>query len=138
MRKNSTKNNRINGEVLRGLSEIIREVKDPRVSPFASVTEVFVSPDLKTCKAYISVLGGDKEREDTLKGLNSAKGFIRRELARIVNLRNTPELEFIMDGSIEYGVDMSKKIDDVMKHDDESRLMRGETAEEVIEVEEDV
>ena len=126
MRKNSTKNNRINGEVLRGLSGIIREVKDPRVSPFASVTGVIVSPDLKTCRAYISVLGGDKERDDTLTGLNSAKGFIRRELARIVNLRNTPELEFLMDGSIEYGVDMSKKIDDVMRHDDESRAMRGE------------
>jgi ribosome-binding factor A len=138
VRKNSTKNNRINGEVLRGLSEIIREVKDPRVSPFTSVTEVFVSPDLKTCKAYISVLGGDKEREDTLKGLNSAKGFIRRELARIVNLRNTPELEFIMDGSIEYGVDMSRKIDDVMKHDEESRLKRGETEDEVEGVEDDV
>ncbi len=126
MRKNSTKNNRINGEVQRALSSIIREVKDPRVSPFTSVTEIFVSPDLKTCKAYISVLGGEKEREDTFSGLSSAKGFIRRELARTVNLRNTPEIEFIMDGSIAYGVDMSKKIDDVMKHDDESRAMRGE------------
>ncbi len=111
---------------MRALSSIIREVKDPRVSPFASVTEALVSPDLKTCKTYISVLGGEKEKEDTLKGLNSAKGFIRHELARIVNLRNTPELTFIMDGSIEYGVGMSKKIDDVMKHDDEVRSLRGE------------
>ncbi len=126
MRKNSTKNNRINGEVQRALSSIIRDVKDPRVSPYSSVVEVMVSPDLKTCKAYISVLGGDKERDDTYMGLNSAKGFIRRELARIVNLRNTPEIEFVMDGSIAYGVDMSKKIDDVMKHDNEIRAMRGE------------
>ncbi len=126
MRKNSTKNNRVNGEVQRALSSIIRDVKDPRVSPYSSVVEVIVSPDLKTCKAYISVLGGEKERDDTFKGLNSAKGFIRRELARIVNLRNTPEIEFVMDGSIAYGVDMSKKIDDVMKHDDEIRAMRGE------------
>ncbi len=126
MRKNSTKNNRINGEVQRALSSIIRDVKDPRVSPYSSVVETIVSPDLKTCKAYISVLGGEKERDDTFCGLNSARGFIRRELARIVNLRNTPEIEFVMDGSIAYGVDMSKKIDDVMRHDDESRAKRGE------------
>lgn len=92
-----------------------------------SVVEVMVSPDLKTCKAFISVLGGEDERDQCFDGLNSAKGFIRRELARIVNLRNTPEIEFIMDGSIAYGVDMSKKIDDVMKHDDESRAQRGES-----------
>ncbi len=126
MRKNSAKNNRINGEVQRALSSIIREVKDPRVSPFTSVTDVFVAPDLKTCKVYISVLGDEKDREETKEGLDSAKGFVRRELARIVNLRNTPEIVFLMDGSIAYGVDMSKKIDDVMKHDEESRAMRGE------------
>ncbi len=126
MRKNSAKNNRINGEVQRALSSIIREVKDPRVSPLTSVTDVFVSPDLKTCKAYISVLGDEKEADETEEGLNSAKGFVRRELARIVNLRNTPEIQFIMDGSIAYGVDMSKKIDDVMKHDEESRAKRGD------------
>ncbi|MBQ7725331.1 MAG: 30S ribosome-binding factor RbfA [Lachnospiraceae bacterium] len=126
MRKNSAKNNRVNGEVQKALSSIIREVKDPRVSSFASVMDVYVSPDLKTCKVYVTVLGGDKERDDTLKGLNSAKGFIRRELARIVNLRNTPELTFLMDGSIEYGVDMSKKIEEVMRHDDEVRANRDE------------
>ena len=118
MRKNSTKANRINGEVLRALSGIIREVKDPRVGPFTSVMEVIVAPDLKTCKIYISVLGGEQEREETLAGLNSAKGFIRRELAHIVNLRNTPELTFIMDDSIAYGVDMSKKIEDVIARDE--------------------
>lgn len=126
MRKNSAKNNRVNGEVQKALSSIIREVKDPRVSSFASVMDVYVSPDLKTCKVYVTVLGGDKERDDTLKGLNYAKGFIRRELARIVNLRNTPELTFLMDGSIEYGVDMSKKIEEVMRHDDEVRANRDE------------
>ncbi len=126
MRKNSAKNNRINGEVQRALSSIIREVKDPRVSPFTSVTDVFVAPDLKTCKVYISVLGDEKDRDATKEGLDSAKGFVRRELARIVNLRNTPEIVFLMDSSIAYGVDMSKKIDDVMKHDEESRAMRGE------------
>ena len=116
MRKNSVKNTRINGEVQKELANLIRgEIKDPRISPWTSVVSVEVSPDLKTCKAWISVLGGEDEIENTLKGLNSAEGFIRRELAHRINLRNTPEIRFIMDQSIAYGVDMSKKIDDVMK-----------------------
>mgnify|MGYP002860618990 CR=1 FL=1 len=120
MRKNSTKNNRINGEVMRALSEIIREVKDPRVDVFTSITDVIVAPDLKTCKIYVSVLGNEEKRSSTLAGLNSAKGFIRHELARIVNLRNTPELKFYMDDSIEYGVGMSKKIEDVIAKDSQN------------------
>ena len=122
MRKNSVKNTRINGEVQKELANLIRgEIKDPRISPWTSVVSVEVSPDLKTCKAWISVLGGEDEIQNTLKGLNSAEGFIRRELARRINLRNTPEIRFIMDQSIAYGVDMSKKIDDVVKdiEDDE-------------------
>ena len=116
MRKNSVKNTRINGEVQKELANLIRgEIKDPRISPWTSVVSVEVSPDLKTCKAWISVLGNEDEIENTLKGLNSAEGFIRRELARRINLRNTPEIRFIMDQSIADGVDMSKKIDDVMK-----------------------
>ena len=116
MRKNSMKNTRINGEVLRVLAEIIRgEIKDPRISPLTSVVAVEVAPDLKTCKAYISVLGDEKAQADTLDGLNSAVGFVRRELARTLNMRNTPEIRFILDQSIEYGVNMSKKIDEVTK-----------------------
>lgn len=114
MKKNSTKNNRINGEVRRSLSEIIRDVKDPRVDPFCSVTQVSVAPDLKTCKVYVSVLGDEEKEKETLAGLQSAEGFIRRELAARVNLRNTPEITFIMDDSIRYGMEMSKKIDEVM------------------------
>ena len=98
MRKNSVKNTRINGEVLKELSNIIRsEIKDPRINPMTSVVSVEVAPDLKTCKAYI-----------------------RRDLARTVNLRNTPEIKFILDQSIEYGINMSKLIDEVTKKDDES------------------
>ena len=113
MRKNSIKNTRINGEVQRELSNIIRELKDPRVGIMTSVTAVEVTPDLKYCKAYISVLGDDETKAETLAGLKSAAGFIRRELARTVNLRNTPELKFVMDQSIEYGMKMSKLIDEV-------------------------
>ena len=118
MRKNSMKNTRINGEVQKELAEIIRgEIKDPRISPLTSVISVEVAPDLKTCKAWISVYGDDHVAEDTLAGLRSAEGYIRRELARRINLRNTPEIRFIVDQSIAYGVKMSKQIDEVAKSD---------------------
>lgn len=114
MRKNSIKNTRINEEVLRELSGIIRgEIKDPRIHPMTSVVSVEVAPDLKTAKAYISVLGDEQAQKDTLAGLRSAEGYIRRTLAKNVNLRNTPQITFIMDQSIEYGVKMSKLIDEV-------------------------
>ena len=114
MRKNSIKNTRINGEVQRELANIIRGgIKDPRISPLTSVVAVEVAPDLKTCKAYISVLGDRAALNETIDGLNSAKAFIRTRIAKTINLRNTPEIEFIADDSIEYGVRMSKLIDDV-------------------------
>ena len=117
MRKNSVKNTRINGEVQKVLAEIIRgEIKDPRIHPFTSVVAVEVSPDLKTCKAWISVLGDEQAITDTLAGLKRASGYIRNKLAKTINLRKTPEITFIMDQSIAYGVNMSKKIDDVMKN----------------------
>ena len=116
MRKNSIKNTRINGEVQKVLSEIIRkEIKDPRINPMTSVVTVEVAPDLKTCKAYISVLGDEAAQKDTLAGLKSAEGFIRTQLAKKVNLRNTPQFFFVLDQSIEYGVRMSKLIDEVTK-----------------------
>ena len=126
MRKNSIKNTRINGEVQRELANIIRGgIKDPRISPLTSVVAVEVAPDLKTCKAYISVLGDSEAQKATLEGLKSAEGYIRRELAHTVNLRNTPEIRFILDQSIEYGVAMSKLIDDVNERDKE-REAKGE------------
>ena len=116
MRKNSIKNTRVNAEVLRELSNILRSgIKDPRVAPMTSVVAVEVAPDLKTCKAYISVLGDEKMQKDTIRGLQSAEGYIRRELARTINMRNTPEIRFIVDQSIEYGVYISKKIDEVTR-----------------------
>ena len=120
MRKRSIKNTRVNTEVQRELSNIIRSgLKDPRVSPWTSVVAAEVALDLKTCKAYISVLGNDQAKTDTMAGLKSAAGFIRRELARTVNLRNTPEIHFIMDESIEYGMKMSKMIDDLKESEAE-------------------
>ncbi len=120
MRKNSMKNTRINGEVQRVLAEVIRgEIKDPRISPLTSVIAVEVAPDLKTCKAWISVYGDEQAKKDTLAGLKSAEGYIKNQLAKRINLRNTPEIQFIVDESIAYGVRMSKLIDDVIKGDQE-------------------
>lgn len=116
MKKNSVKNIRVNSEVLRELSSIIREdIKDPRINSMTSVVAVEVTPDLKFAKAYISVLGSEKEGQETIQGLKSAEGYIRRQLAQRVNLRNTPQVSFVLDQSIEYGVNMSKKIDEVAK-----------------------
>lgn len=125
MRKNSVKNTRVNAEVQRELGNIIRNgIKDPRVGPMTSVVAVEVAPDLKTCKAYISVLGDEQVQKDTIKGLMSAEGYVRRELARTVNMRNTPQIQFVLDQSIEYGVTMSKKIEDV------TRNLKAESEEE--------
>lgn len=114
MKKNSIKNTRVNAEVQHELANLIREgIKDPRIHPMTSVTAVEVAPDLKTCRAYISVMGNEEAKNNTIAGLKSAEGYIRRQLAKNINLRNTPEIRFILDESIEYGVAMSKLIDEV-------------------------
>ena len=130
MRKNSVKNRRVNDEVLRALASIVREVKDPRISPLTSVTGTEVAPDLKTCKVYVSVYGDPEAGTRTMEGLKSASRFIRGELARKVNLRNTPELTFVLDDSIAYGVAMSHRIDEVTAKDREAELARGEEIED--------
>jgi len=113
LRKNSIKNVRINEEVKKELSNIIRNLKDPRIQMMTSVVAVQVAPDLKTCKAYISVLGTEEQAKATMEGLRSASGFIKNQLARSVNLRNTPEITFILDQSIEHGLHISKILDDL-------------------------
>ena len=133
MRKNSIKNTRINGEVQKVLSTLIsREIKDPRIHPMTSVVAVEVAPDLKTAKVYISVLGDDESKENTKRGLKSAASYIRGQLAKTLNLRNTPELTFVIDNSIEYGVNMSKLIDEVNRKSSisEENLMDEDTEDE--------
>jgi ribosome-binding factor A len=121
MRKNSIKNIRINSEVQHELSKIIRnEIKDPRISLMTSVVAVDVAPDLKFAKAYISVLGSEEEKKDTIKGLRSAEGYIRKTLAKNVNLRNTPFITFVIDESIEYGVNMTRLINEITENTDNS------------------
>ncbi len=114
MKKNSRKNFRLNEEVKREMTYIVREeIKDPRIRPMTSVSAVEVAPDLKTCKVYISVLGDEEAQQETMEGLKSAAGYARKCLAQSLNLRNTPEIRFILDRSIEHGVEMIQKIDEV-------------------------
>ena len=115
MRKNSNKNNAVSSAVQRELINIIRsDVKDPRIHPMVSVVSAYVAPDLKTCKAYISVLGTKEELEDTVTGLKSAEGYIRRQLAKNLNMRNTPTITFIADDSIAYGVEMTHRLEELV------------------------
>ncbi len=114
MKKNSVKNIRVNSEVQREMSQIIREdLKDPRIHPMTSVMAVEVTPDLKFAKIFISVLGDDAAKEKTMEGLKKSASYARHQLAKRMNLRNTPELTFVLDTSIEYGVKMSQRIDEL-------------------------
>lgn len=115
MKKGSIKNNRINSEVLKEIAQIIRdEIKDPDVDPLVSVTKVEVTPDLQFCKCHVSTLGSEEELTKTVEGLERAKGYIRRELAHRINLRKTPMLVFVPDRSMEYAIEMSKRIDELI------------------------
>ncbi len=120
MKRNSIKYSRMNGEVQRVLSKIIaQDIKDPRIHPMTSVVSVEVTPDLKFAKVFVSVLGNEEDKEKTSAGLKSAASHIRSKLAKNLNLRNTPELTFVIDDSIEYGVTMSKRIDELhISHED--------------------
>ena len=119
MKKNSNRIIRINQEVMHELSGILRgDLKDPRISALTSIVKVDTTPDLKFCKVYISVMGEEKEQNATIEGLKSSAGHIRSELAHRINLRNTPQLSFVLDHSIQYGVEISALIDKVVRHDE--------------------
>ena len=106
---------RINDEVMKALSEGLRKIKDPRISDnFLSIVRCEVTKDLRWCTVYISALG-EIDKKELMKGLKSASGFLRRELANMVDLRYTPELVFKIDDSIAHGAKISKLIDDAMK-----------------------
>ena len=110
-KKNSNRMEKVDEELKRQLSTIINlDLKNPNITGIISVTKVKTSPDLKSAKVYISILNS-KSKKNTLQGLKNAKGFIRTELARRVNLRYTPDLIFELDESMEYG----SKIDNILK-----------------------
>ena len=111
---------RISEEVKKELSQIIREdIKDPRLPAVVSIVAVKVTKDLNFAKVYVSVLGDDQIKKEAEAALKSAAGFIRREIGHRLNLRNTPQFQFVMDDSIEYGVNMNKLIADVRQADKE-------------------
>ena len=98
----ATRMGRINEEIQKELSQLIRTVKDPRVQGLISITRVDTTADLKYAKVYVSVL--DKtDADQVIKGLKSAAGYLRRELGHALSLRATPELTFIRDDSIDHG-----------------------------------
>ena len=109
---------RINEEVKRVLSDIIRtELKDPRISMMCSVIAAEVTPDLKFAKVFISILGNEEEKKNSLAGLNSAAGYIRRELSTRIDLRNYPELHFQLDNTIEHGAKILGILNEINKKD---------------------
>ena len=111
MSKNEARLGRVNEELMKALSQIITyELKNPDVTGMISVTKVKVTTDLKYAKVYVSILNS-KNIKETMDGLKKSSGFIRSELAKRINLRNTPELIFEIDDSIEYGA----KIDSILK-----------------------
>ena len=104
-----TRFDRINEEIKKALSEIIRDMKDPRISPLTTVMRAEATTDLKQCKVMISVYDKDDEvRRETVKQLNRAEGFIAREMGRRIDLRHIPTFEFRLDDSIEYSVHISE------------------------------
>ena len=114
--KTNNRLSRINDEIMKELSQIIRgELKDPRIGAMTSVIRVETTQDLKYCKVYVSVLGGDTEKENVMKGLKNASGFIRRLIAQRINLRYTPEFTFKLDESAEYAIHMEQLIDQISK-----------------------
>ncbi len=122
MQKKNIKKTRINNEVKRALSTILEnDIHDIRISPMTSIMETQVTQDLKFCKVIVSVLGSEDEINSTKEGLESARGFMRSRLAKLLNLRNTPELNFVMSDSIDYAIKMSSLIDEVIKNDESNR-----------------
>ena len=110
---------RISEEMKKELSHIIQnELKDPRLDVMISVVHVDVTNDLSYAKVYVSVLADDDKKNEAIKGLKSAAGFVRKEIGRRMNLRHTPEILFEKDNSIEYGAHMAELIKKTVENDE--------------------
>lgn len=107
---------RVTEDIKRELSEILRDMKDPRIKGMVSIVRVTVSPDLSYCKVYVSIMGSDPK--ETAAIYNKAAGFIRHELSGKLHIRKTPELKFLPDDSIEQSARISKLLSDISKDDD--------------------
>lgn len=113
---NYQRTDRISEEVRKHLSDIIRELKDPRIPLMTSVVSVSVTKDLKYAKAYVSIMGDEETKKEALKGLKSAAGFIRKEIGARVLLRALPEFHFELDNSIEHGAHINELLQSVIKN----------------------
>lgn len=113
---NYQRTDRISEEVKKHLSDIIRELKDPRIPLMTSVVSVSVTKDLKYAKAYVSIMGDEETKKEALKGLKSAAGFIRKEIGARVLLRALPEFHFELDNSIEHGAHINELLQSVIKN----------------------
>lgn len=113
----SVREEKVNTELKRELSVLLRDIKDPRIPALTSVMKTEVTKDLKFAKIYVSVMGSEEEKKNALKGLKSASSFIRREISRRLNLRITPELNFVIDDSIEYGNHILDVINKISKEE---------------------
>lgn len=108
------KTNRMAEDIKRELTAILRELKDPRIDKLLTVVRADLSGDMSVCKVYVSSLGGMERTNESVQGLKSAAGFIRRELFHRLQMRKSPELTFIADNSIERGAEISKKLHDIL------------------------
>lgn len=118
---------RIESELKKEISALINtELKNPRIAPITSITEVDLTDDLQSAKIYVSVFGKEYEKKETLEALQHSIGFIKRELGKRMQLRHIPDLKIILDEHIEEAMRMEKLISDVIKKDEEARNEREE------------
>ena len=108
------KNARLGEDVKRELSDIFRGLKDPRIDPMITIVNVDLAPDQSYCKVYVSSLDGLDRAKETVKGLESAAGYIRRELGHRLQMRRSPQLKFIPDNSIQHSADIAQKLGEIL------------------------
>lgn len=104
---------RVTQDMKREISAILRDLKDPRVSKMLSVVKVYVSNDMSHCKVYVSAIEGFEKTKESVEGLKSATGFVKREISNRLHLRKCPELHFVADDSIEYGAQINKMLEEL-------------------------
>lgn len=110
----SYKTARLNEDIRRELTDIFRELKDPRIDPLLSIVKVDLAGDQSYCKVYVSSVSGLETAKESVKGLTSGAGFIRRELGQRLKMRRSPELRFIADNSIEHSADIARKLEEIL------------------------
>ena len=110
----SFKTARLGEDIHRELTDIFRGLKDPRVDPLLSIVKVDLSGDQSSCKVYVSSVSGLERARESVKGLTSGAGYIRRELGRRLTMRRSPELRFIPDDSIQHGADIARKLGEIL------------------------